>query len=317
MVAPTPRMVPTNGIRMHVVEQGEGPLVVLCHGFPELSHSWRHQIVALADAGYRVVAPDMRGYGETDRPEAIEAYDILQLTGDLVGLLDDARGRQGGLRRPRLGRDGRLEPGGAGARARAGRRGAERAAHPRGSRDPISTMEFLFADRFFYILYFQTPGVADAELAADVEGTIRRLMRGSSRKLGNATIQSASAPRPGSSQRSGSPVRSRAWLTQEDLDTYVDAFTRTGFTGGLNWYRNLRRNWEVTADVADWTVRMPALFLTGSDDPVRAFMTDAHLDELAPDLRGKVVLDGAGHWVQQERPDEVNEVLLGFLRSLD
>jgi pimeloyl-ACP methyl ester carboxylesterase len=316
MLTPSHRMVRTNGIRMHVAEQGKGPLVVLCHGFPELWHSWRHQIAALADAGYRVVAPDMRGYGETERPEAVEAYDILQLTGDVVGLLDDL----GEDRAVVVGHDwgavvawnlAVLAP----QRVRAVA-GLSVPFTPRGSHDPISTMEFLFKDRFFYILYFQTPGIADAELAADVEGTIRRLMRGSSRELGDATIQTASATPTGFLDVLGPPGLLPAWLTQADLDTYVEAFTRTGFTGGLNWYRNLRRNWELTADQADWTVRMPALFLTGSDDPVRTFMTDGHLDEHVQDLRGKVVLKGAGHWVQQERPDEVTHALLGFLRSL-
>ncbi|HEV3212851.1 MAG TPA: alpha/beta hydrolase [Acidimicrobiales bacterium] len=318
MAAPSHRMVRTNGIQMHVVEQGEGPLVVLCHGFPELSHSWRHQLGALTDAGYRVVVPDMRGYGATERPSAVEAYDILQLTGDLVGLLDALGADQATF----VGHDwgavvvwnlAVLAP----ERVRAVA-GLSVPFTPRGERDPISAMEFLFKDRFFYILYFQSPGVADAELAADVEQTFRRLLRDQAMALDHAAV-GPERPRAsaGFLDALAPPGPLPAWLSEEDLDVYVATFTETGFTGGLNWYRNLRRNWELTAHVADWTVRMPALFLTGSDDPVRRFMTDAHLDRWVPELRANVLLEGAGHWVQQERAAEVNEALLGFLGSLD
>jgi len=301
---------------MHVVEHGEGPVVVFCHGFPELWHSWRHQIGPLADAGFHVVVPDQRGYGATDRPEAVEAYDIVQLTGDMVGLLDalgvdDAVfvGHDWGA--PVVWNLSVLAP----ERVRAVA-GLSVPFNPRGERDPITTMEFLFADRFFYILYFQTPGIADAELAADVEGTFRRLMRPSSRELGEAAIHAAPQG-AGFLDTLGPPGALPSWLTDADLDAYVATFTETGFTGGLNWYRNLRRNWELTAHVEDWTVRAPALFLTGSEDPVRRFMSDAHLDDFVPDLRARITLDGAGHWVQQERADEVTAALLAFLGTLD
>ena len=312
----THRTVRTNGIRMHVAEQGEGPPVVLCHGFPEVWRSWRHQIGALADAGYRVLAPDQRGYGQTDRPEAIEAYDIVQLTGDLVGLLDaldldDAVfvGHDWGA--PVVWNLSMLAP----ERVRAVAALSVPLA-PRGERDPITTLEFLFQDRFFYILYFQAPGVADAELAADVETTFRRLMGRSGRELGAATIQPTPDASTGFLDRLGSPGPLPSWLSQEDLDYYVAEFTRTGFTGGLNWYRNLRRNWELTEHLTDAKVEVPAMFLTGEHDPVRAFMTDEHLDDRVPDLRAKVTLPNTGHWVQQERPDEVNAAILEFLDSL-
>ena len=188
---------------------------------------------------------------------------------------------------------------------------------PRGERDPIAAMEWIFAGRFFYILYFQEPGVADAELAADVEGTFRRLLRTSTGELRDATVQPARIARRASSP----PCRCRShrpdWLSEEDLASYVDEFTRTGFTGGLNWYRNIRRNWERTAQLDGARILVPAMFLTGDRDPVTLFMSDAHLDECIPDLRAKLTLEGAGHWVQQERPDEVSTALLSFLAGLE
>jgi len=306
----THRTIQTNGIRMHVAEQGEGPAVVLCHGFPELWRSWRHQIGALANAGYRVLAPDQRGYGKTDRPEAIEAYDIVQLTGDLVGLLDALDlneavfvGHDWGA--PVVWNLSLLAP----ERVRAVAALSVPFA-PRSERDPITTLEFLFQGRFFYILYFQAPGVADDELAGDVEATFRRLFGG-----GVGTIQdSPTGTGFLDTRRDAGPLPS--WLSQEDLDYYVAEFTRTGFTGGLNWYRNLRRNWELTEQLADAKVQAPAMFLTGERDPVRAFMTEAHLDDRVPDLRAKITLPDTGHWVQQERPDEVNGALLEFLAAL-
>jgi epoxide hydrolase A/B len=311
------RMVRTNGIQMHVAEQGEGPVVVLCHGFPELWYSWRHQIAPLADAGFRVVVPDMRGYGSTDRPAATDAYDIVQLTGDMVGLLDALQSDQAVF----VGHDfGALVAWNLSVLAPERVRAVVGLSVPftaRGERDPISVMEFLFKDRFFYILYFQAPGRADAELAADVEGTFRRLLRGSSGALDAAALRPAPRASARFLETLPAPGPLPEWLTDEDLATYVTAFSQTGFTGGLNWYRNLRRNWELTAHVADWTVRAPALFLTGSEDPVRRFMADTDLDAWVPRLRDKLVLEGAGHWVQQERPAEVNAALLDFLRSLD
>ena len=315
-MGPTHRTVRTNGIQMHVAEQGEGPLVVLCHGFPELWHSWRHQISPLAEAGYRVVVPDQRGYGETDRPGPIEAYDILQLTGDLVGLLD-ALGADDAVF---VGHDwgavvawnlALLAP----SRVRAVA-GLSVPFTPRSRRDPIEALRDAFAGRFFYILYFQEPGVADAELAADVEGTFRRLLRSPSGELRSAIISEPPAPPTGFLSAMSAPGPLPAWLSVEDLECFVSAFTQTGFTGGLNWYRNLSRNWELTEHLTGRKVAAPALFLTGDRDPVALFMTQDHLDEWVPDLRSRITLPGAGHWVQQERPAEVTAALLDFLGSL-
>jgi pimeloyl-ACP methyl ester carboxylesterase len=302
---------------MHLFEQGEGPVVVLCHGWPELGHSWRHQVGPLSEAGYRVVVPDQRGYGATDRPEDVDAYDIIQLTGDLTGLLDalDVEravfvGHDWGA--PVVWNLSLLAP----ERVRAVA-ALSVPFVPRGERDPIASLEYLFAGRFFYILYFQEPGVADAELAADVESTFRRLMRGSPKELRAVTIHDRPREVKGFLDTLPEPSALPEWLTEDDLAVYVATFTKTGFTGGLNWYRNLRRNWELTAKLAGASVRCPAMFLTGDHDPVRTFMSDEHLADWVPDLRASITLEGAGHWVQQERADEVNAALLQFLAGLD
>jgi pimeloyl-ACP methyl ester carboxylesterase len=310
------RMITTNGISMHIAEQGEGPAVILCHGFPELWYSWRHQITALANAGYHVVAPDQRGYGRTDRPEAIEEYDIRHLTDDLVGLLDALGEEQAVF----VGHDwgapivwalARLAP----QRVRAVA-GLSVPFVPHGNHDPIEAMKFIFGENFFYILYFQEPGVADADLDRDPDETIRRTMRTTSTSETSRGLRPL--PREGTGWMEWLPPAGPlpAWLTREDLDYYVTEFTRTGFTGGLNWYRNISRNWEITADIADKKVEMPAFFLAGEQDIVAAFMPDTQMDAWVPDLRAKIKLPGAGHWIQQERADEVNAALLAFLASV-
>jgi pimeloyl-ACP methyl ester carboxylesterase len=207
------RIVDSNGIKMHLAEDGEGPLVVLCHGFPELWYSWRHQLKALAEAGYHAVAPDQRGYGQTDRPEAVEGS---------------------------------------------------------GDAPPDKRWRFLF-DK--------------SETFLDT-GTVPEVLP--------------------------------AWLTEADLDFYTEQFKRTGFRGGLNWYRNIDRNWELTAFSSGAKIRQPSLFIAGEFDAVIAMYRQAFdsLEETMPGLRKKVLVPGAGHWIQQERPIEVNDLLIEFLASL-
>lgn len=307
------RSVRTNGIDMHFVEGGAGPLVVLCHGFPELSYSWRHQVAALASAGYRAVAPDQRGYGDTSRPDDVQTYDIIHLTDDLLGLLDALEEERAVF----VGHDWGA-PVVWNLALRAPKRvravvGMSVPYVPRSERPPTEIWKAVFTDHWFYILYFQEPGVADADLARDPAKTMRRFLCAIS---GDGTgLGSLSGPRDerGMVDRLPEPAGLPGWLTQEDVDHYAAVFARTGFTGGLNWYRNFDRNWERTAELAGARIEVPALFIAGTGDPVLRMVPPDRMGQWVTDLRGTLLLPGAGHWVQQERPDEVNAALLGFL----
>jgi pimeloyl-ACP methyl ester carboxylesterase len=313
------RTVATNGVELHVVEAGEGFPVVLAHGFPELSYSWRHQLPALADAGFHAIAPDQRGYGRSSRPPAIEDYDILHLTDDLLGVLDDL----GEERAVFVGHDwgalvvwqmALLHPDRVEAVV-----GMSVPFIPRGPAGPVTMMRQIFGDTFFYILYFQEPGVADADLGADAATTMRRMLAGLTiPEDGSIDMAGLAAPDgTGFVDRLPEPAGLPDWLSQEELDHYSSEFARTGFTGGINWYRNFDRNWELTPQLEGTKVTMPSLFITGGADPV-AIMTPASvMDGWLEDHRGNVTVKGAGHWVQQQAPDEVNAALLTFLTALD
>jgi pimeloyl-ACP methyl ester carboxylesterase len=318
-VAITHRTVRTNGIDVRLDEAGEGPLVVLCHGFPELSYSWRHQLPALAAAGYHAVAPNQRGYGGTTQPAEIEAYDIVHLTDDLLGLLDALGASEAVF----VGHDW-----GAPVVWHLALRAPERVRGvvgmsipflPRPERPPTEILRSRFSDIWLYLLYFQEPGVADAELGRDPATTMRRFMCAISGEgsLEELVARTSVRDERGLLDRLPEPEGLPGWLTQADLDHYAAAFGRTGFTGGLNWYRNLDRNWELTADYAGARVQVPALYIAGGRDPVIFVSSPRDLRPWVDDLRGVIVLPDAGHWIQQERPAEVNAALLDFLASLD
>jgi pimeloyl-ACP methyl ester carboxylesterase len=304
-----------DGVELHVVEEGEGFPVVLAHGFPELAYSWRHQLPALAAAGYRAVAPDQRGYGRSSRPDALEDYDITHLTGDLLALLDDL----GEERAVFVGHDwGALVVWQLALMAPervAGVVGMSVPFLPRGQAPPIQLMRQAFGDAFFYILYFQAPGVADADLGRDPAATMRRLL---------CSLASGGAPDPatfandgrGFVERLPEPEHLPGWLTQAELDFYVEEFSRTGFTGGINWYRNMDRNWTLTEKLSGAKVEVPSLFIGGQLDPVLVMTPPAVMDGWLTDHRGTVLVDGAGHWVQQEKPGDVNAALLEFLGQI-
>jgi pimeloyl-ACP methyl ester carboxylesterase len=293
------RRIATNGIELSVLDGGEGPLVVLCHGFPELAYSWRHQIPALTEAGYRVVAPDMRGFGESSTPERVEDYDVVSLCGDMTGLLD-ALGEQQAIF---VGHDwganvvwqlAVLAP----ERVRAVA-GLSVPFVPRAPAAPIPIMRRHLGEDF-YIVWFQRAGVADEALSRDV----RRTLTTSRQWTADWAVEDGHEPRPA------------PWLSEQELAVYVKAFEQTGFTGGLNWYRNIDRNWELTADVAERHVEQPAMFLTGELDPVRRFMPAEAMHGRVDDLRAEIVIAEAGHWVQQQAPHEVNTALLEFFAGL-
>ena len=330
MSEPTQRTIESNGIRLNIAEQGKGPLVLLCHGFPESWYSWRHQIGALAAAGFRAVAPDMRGYGKSDAPEAIDQYTIFHLVGDLVGLLDALEAPTAVI----VGHDWGASIAWQAARLRPDRFRAVVALsvpfRPRGPVRPTSVMPRT-ADAQFYQLYFQEPGVAEAELERDPRATVRNMLYGASGD-GAAAARAAAAsggaapgigmvPKGGGFLRgSGAPATLPAWLSEADIDFYAGEFKRSGFRGGLNYYRNIDRNWELTAAFAGVNVTVPALYVAGDRDMVVSFPgTDqllANLKQFVPALRSIQMLPGCGHWTQQERPGEVSAAIIDFVRGL-
>ena len=313
----TERTVSTNGVDLHVLEEGEGPPVILAHGFPELAYSWRHQLPALAAAGYRAVAPDQRGYGRSSRPEAIDEYDIVHLTDDLIGVLDDL----GEERAVFVGHDwgsmvvwqlSLLHPDRV-----AGVVGMSVPFVRRPLAPPIGLLRNAMGDNFFYILYFQEPGVADAELGGDAARTMRRMLAGA--RVGDDAMPDPSMfanDGRGFIDRIPEPDGLPAWLRQEELDHYIAEFERTGFTGGINWYRNFDRNWHLTEHLAEAKVEVPSLFIGGTRDPVLIMSPPAIAEGWLTDHRGDVLVDDAGHWVQQEAPGPVNDALITFLADI-
>jgi len=320
------RIVETNGMRIHIAEQGAGPLVVLCHGFPECWYSWRHQLPALAEAGFHAVAPDMRGYGQSDRPDAIDQYTLLHLVGDMVGLLD-ALGAESAVI---VGHDWGAPVAWHAALLRPDRfRAVIGLSVPFIPRRPVrpATVMPQTDEAVFYQLYFQTPGVAEAEFERDVRMALRRLLYSASGDVprGDASIVNPDTvgmvPRHGGFlSRSLDPPSLPPWLTEADIEFFAEEFTRTGFRGALNWYRNIDRNWELLAPFAGACVNVPALYVAGDRDLVVAFRG---MDQLIPNLakfvlrlQRTLMLPGCGHWTQQERPEEVNAAMLDFLRGL-
>jgi pimeloyl-ACP methyl ester carboxylesterase len=319
------RFVESNGLRMHLAEAGQGPLVVLCHGFPESWYSWRHQLLALAQAGYHAVAPDQRGYGQTDKPEPIDQYTLLHLVADMVGLLD-ALGEPTAVI---AGHDWGAPVAWHAALMRPDRFraviGLSVPFRPRGSTRPTSAMPQT-DEALFYQLYFQKPGVAEAELERDPRRAILQILYWGSGDAGSAARR-VGAGNVGMVPRNGGFLSGRgssatlpSWLTEADVDFYAGEFRRAGFRGGLNWYRNIDRNWELLAAYSGAKVAVPALYAVGDRDIVLGFKG---MDKLLPALKGFVpglqdtlILPGCGHWTQQERPTEVSAAMLRFLDSL-
>lgn len=308
-----------NGIRMRVAEQGSGPLVLFCHGWPESWYSWRHQLAALAAAGYRAVAPDMRGYGGTEAPAAIDQYTILHLVGDMVQLVRALGETQAvvvghdwgapvawncAMMRPDLFRAvvGMSVP-----------------FAPPGGIDLLSALEKLGISTF-YMQYFQTPGVAEAEFEADIENSLRRIYYSGSGDAPERASFGLLAPGKGFLDNTLDPPALPPWLSAQDLAYYAGEFRRAGFRGGLNWYRNLRRGWELSGAWRGCTIKQPSMFIAGARDGVLKFpASKAQIDaypQTLPGLRGCHILEGAGHWIQRERADDVNALLLVFLKGL-
>ena len=323
MAAVKQSMVETNGVRLHVLEQGAGPAVLLLHGFPETSHAWRHQLAALAAAGYRAIAPDLRGYGGSSCPQDPASYTTLDAIGDLVGLLD-------ALGEPQcvvVGNDWGATIAWQAAQVRPDRfRAVAGLGVPLMGRAPAlpSTLFPQDAQSWFYIHYFSDAAAA-GELDADPAATLAKIYFHASGDVGE---RGQATPNPFGmvDRRTGylaalpAPTQLPAWFTAADLDIVAGAYARSGFQGGLNYYRNLDRNWALQGAFEGVQVTVPALYLAGARDTGLAMpgmqQIIADMPRLAPDLRGSHVIAGAGHWLPQEAPAEVNAQLLAFLQGL-
>jgi pimeloyl-ACP methyl ester carboxylesterase len=308
------RQVEANGVRLRLAEAGSGPLVVLLHGFPECWYSWRHQLVALAEAGFHAVAPNQRGYPGSEVPSDVADYTMLHLVGDVVGLISALGERSAvvvghdwgapvawhtALLRPDLVR---------------GVAGLSVPFTGRPTAPPLVAARRRFGD-CFYQLYFQRPGV-EKDFEADLAGSFRRILYGIS---GDNPDNRSLLLVPGGGgffDAWPSPADLPGWLTDGDIARYAEEFAGSSFVGPLNWYRNIDRNWALTAAWQGARIAPPALFLAGKDDPVVSWYDQtklaAALEANLADLRGVRLYPGVGHWIQQERPDEVNAALVEF-----
>ncbi len=321
MAEVTHEQIPSNGIELHVAVTGpaDGPPVVLCHGFPELWYSWRHQLVALGDAGYRAYAPDLRGYGASSHPDRVADYGSDQLTADLCGLLDHYGHETAAF----SGHDwgamvvwelGRLHPG------RISSIYNMSVPYSAAPAPPTQIFEAVFEGKFFYMLYFQEVGPAEAEFEADPRRFLRSILcaAGGEGMANPGALGSEAPPREGTRFQdvlAPAPDVLPDWITEADVDVYAAAFDAGGFFGPVSFYRNMDANWERAKDIPAGVFTMPTGFVTGSLDPVNSMMPGAieAMAEVLPDFRGATVVEGAGHWVQQEKPAETNAALLAFL----
>ena len=314
------QMIETNGIRLRTVVEGSGPLVVLLHGWPQCWYLWRHQIDPLVAAGFQVAVPDQRGYGGSDKPAEIEAYNIIELTNDVVGIAD-ALGHERFLvvghdwGAPVAWHTALLHPNRVKAVA------GLSVPYTRWKARTLTQQEF-FDDNFWYMVYFQQPGVAEAEFEADIRRSLRMIYYSGSGDFPSGFRLSKKTASARFLDGLPDPEQLPAWLTEEDMDYYVAQYEQSGFRGPLNWYRNIDRNVELTPQldrVETGQIKQPAFFIAGTKDPVLKFGggdTVQRMDKWMADLRGKVLIEDAGHWVQIERPAEVTEALLGFLKSV-
>jgi pimeloyl-ACP methyl ester carboxylesterase len=312
--------VQANGINIRYAHIGEGPVVLFCHGWPESWYSWRHQMLFLARAGYLCIAPDMRGFGGTQAPQALESYTQFHVIGDMLELLTALSvtsavvvGHDWGapiawncaLMRPDMFRAvvGMSVPWAPAARI-----------------DFLSALEKRGIKRF-YMQYFQDEGVAEAEFERDIAQTLRRIYFSASADMpSDAAVFGMLKPSGGFLDTTQDPERLPAWFSQEDLAYLTQQFTASGFRGGLNWYRNLRRSWELMGPWRGQIIAQPSMFIVGERDGVLNFPASkaqiAAYPSTLPGLRGSHELAGSGHWVQQEQPAAVNQLLLDFLKGL-
>lgn len=313
----TQRRIATNGIELNIAEAGEGPLVLLLHGFPESWYSWRHQFAPIAAAGYHVVAPDMRGYGKSDKPANIADYVQTEVIKDIIGLIPALGYEQAVV----IGHDWGAPTAWSTAlfhpdKVRAVG-GLSVPFMPRSPVQPMPVMREMFKGQFFYQLYFQEPGVAEAEFAKDMKGGLRKFLV----MAGGETDLTKLTPKKEDDDLLSSlpdPETLPGWLSEADLDFYAGEFTRSTMRGPINYYRNHDLHWELTAG-APTEIHQPAMFVAGTADGV-VMMAAAAIEAMphfVKDLRINKMIPGIGHWTQQEAPEAVNEAILEFLRNID
>lgn len=321
--APTLRDLTVNGIRLRVAEQGRGPLLLFCHGWPESWYAWRAQMAAAAAAGWHAVAPDLRGYGGSEAPAEVERYTLLHLVGDVVGLAQALGADRQGPPAVIVGHDWGAPVAWHAALLRPDLfRAVAGLSVPYTPPIPLDLLGALERRGItsFYMQYFQAEGVAEAEFERDVADSLRRIYFSGSGDAPEGLAFGRMEPGRGFLHHSIDPPTLPAWLSEADLAQHTAEFQRAGFRGGLNWYRNLRRNAQLLAPWYGCPVRQPSLFIAGERDAVLKFPASrAQIDAFAqtlPGLRGCHILPGAGHWIQRERADAVNALLLDFLRGL-
>lgn len=316
----TNRRVATNGLLLNIAEQtpesANGQLIVLLHGFPESWYSWRHQFAPLAAAGYHVVAPDMRGYGDSDHPHPIESYNQVEVTNDVIGLISAL----GYVNAIVIGHDWGAPTAWSSALNHPTIVSAVGALSvpfsPRAEMPPLDMLKIIFKDKFFYQLYFQNPGIAEAELERDVRTALRKFYHMASGQMDVGLMPDKPANADLLSDLPD-PEHLGAWMSDADLDFYVSEFSRSGFRGPLNYYRNHNLTWELT-EGAPTQIQQPALFVAGDRDGVIAMAAQAleNMPTYVTDLRVNALIPGIGHWTQQEAAEATNEYLLDWLASL-
>ena len=325
MTESTFRVVEANGVKIRAAVQGEGPLVVMVHGFPESWYSYRHQMAPLAAAGFTACAIDVRGYGGSDKPHAVEAYSLEALTADVAGVIDALSPGQPAVLighdwgAPIVWHTAVLHP--EKVRAVCG------LSVPYYGVPPVpltQIMKAMFTDqgRFFYMVYFQDEGVAEAAFEADVRGGLRKLYYAGCGESGLAW--GGREKKAGDDLLTGmvDPDVFPSWLSAADIDYYVGEFEGSGFRGPLNRYRNAENDWALMQKVQDRKVHQPALFVCGDRDLVLKMFggdtgqAEARLRENCTDVRGFHVLPGIGHWTQQEAPDVTTGLIIDWLATL-
>jgi len=303
---PVPERIATNGVELDTYTMGpaSGRPIVLCHGWPELAFSWRHQMLVLAEAGYHVIAPDQRGYGHSSRPAEVTDYDIDHLTGDLMGLLDHY-GHEDALF---VGHDwGAIVVWNLAMLHRERVAGVINLSVPfmeRGATPWVDFWEEMLGGDFYIVHFNRQPGVADAAFAANTANLLRNLYRT------RQWLSPPPDPGPGMpfiNLATAEELPGELMMSEEDLAVFIENFEHSGFTGGINWYRNFNRNWSLIGDL-EQTVTQPVLMIYGDHDmvPPSPTLSDRALDLEVADL-------DCGHWIQQERPEETNRLMLDWL----